>query len=71
MFTSIIKNIKHMTNEVSKMWSELVDANWELSHNPSPEAITRYVNAEVTLRREIGDDEYRRFIRMGQQMFGV
>lgn len=60
-----------MTNEVSKMWSELVDANWELSHNPSPEAIARYVNAEVTLRREIGDDEYRRFIRMGQQMFGV
>jgi len=60
-----------MTQEVSKMWSELVDANWEMSHNCSPEAIMRYINAERTLRVEIGDREYSRFILMGQKMFGV
>lgn len=60
-----------MTQKTSKMWNELVDANWEMSHNCSSEAITRYINAEQALRVEMGDEEYSRFILMGQKMFGV
>mgnify|MGYP003336812184 CR=1 FL=1 len=58
-------------NTVSKMWSELVDANWELSTIPTWENMERYNNAKNALIDTIGQDEYDRFIEMGRKMFGV
>jgi hypothetical protein len=60
-----------MTQEVSKMWIELVDANWELSKRMSWDNMERYKKAKAALITEVGQAEYNRFIENGRKMFGV
>ena len=60
-----------MTQEVFKMWNELVDANWELSKRMSWDNMERYKKAKAALITEVGQAEYNRFIENGRKMFGV
>jgi hypothetical protein len=53
------------------MWSELVDANWELSKRMSWDNMERYKKAKAALITEVGQAEYNRFIENGRKMFGV
>ena len=62
-----------MTNEASKLFSELVDVNWELSHAENEvvkRALTdRYWLIVSQLKEEMGTKEYYTFIENGRKMF--
>lgn len=64
-----------MTQEAARLFSELVNVNWELSQE-SPLSdkdglITQYNELRKALIQEIGGEEFNRLITQGKRMFAV
>lgn len=72
-----------MNERASKLFSQLLDVNWEISQHKahkrqSPTFFAdlialeeRYAEIELEVKAEMGETEYHRFIQQGKKMFGV
>ena len=70
-----------MTERANKLFSQLVDINWEISqhkaHNRKSDTFfedlvsleERYAEIETELKEDMGAPEYHRFVDMGKRMF--
>jgi len=62
-----------MTQSQSNQLREIIDLNWDLSHEVNPvkewEMAQELSNKKKALREDMGHEEYDRFMENGRKMF--
>ena len=63
-----------MTNYQIKLFSNLVDLNWEMNNSDYNQTVknalmAQYFNVMEMLKEDMGAAEFREYIRMGREMF--
>lgn len=61
------------TEKKQELFSKILDLNHEMVNETIPskkyELLGHLINAKVELKKEMGSEEYNRFIEMGTKMF--
>jgi hypothetical protein len=63
-----------MTNEARRLFSDLLDVNWQIELNKDNAELNKFLNVAYTsilnqLREEMGENEYIQYIKKARGMF--
>jgi hypothetical protein len=63
-----------MTDHARRLFSDLLDVNWQIELNKDNAELNKFLNVAYTsilnqLREEMGENEYIQYIKKGRDMF--